>query len=99
MLFWVLFVSRFIAVTPVVASRLSLLLILRILEGVGEGVTFPSTHALLSKWANPKNRSFLGSIAFSGCYLGTVIAQPISGKRPRAFDVFVKKTRLGKTKP
>jgi MFS family permease len=42
----------------------------RIVVGLGEGVCFPSMHAMLSKWAPPHERSRLGSLVYSGCYLG-----------------------------
>nr|XP_026696646.1 sialin [Ciona intestinalis] len=66
--------------TPV-ATRTSfvLLIILRIFEGIGEGVTFPAMHSMWGIWAPPSERSRLVSITYAGCHLGTVIAQPISG--------------------
>lgn len=36
-------------------------------------------HALLSKWSPPLERSRLSSFVYSGAYVGTVIAFPISG--------------------
>jgi len=66
--------------TPV-AARFSayMLIALRVLEGIGEGVTFPSMHALLSCWIPPLERSRAVTFIYSGAQLGTVIAMPLSG--------------------
>ncbi|CAI9737167.1 sialinsialin-like [Octopus vulgaris] len=55
------------------------LVILRIFEGLFEGITYPSIHALWAKWAPPLEKTKLATIAFSGSYFGTVISLPISG--------------------
>lgn len=66
--------------TPALASaNLYLLVLGRVVEGLFEGVTYPSIHALWSHWAPPLERSRLATIAFSGSYFGTVISLPISG--------------------
>lgn len=51
----------------------------RILEGIGEGVTYPSMHAMLSKWAPPLERSKMVTSVYAGAQIGTVIAMPLSG--------------------
>jgi len=56
-----------------------MLIALRVLEGIGEGVTFPSMHALLSCWIPPLERSRAVTFIYSGAQLGTVIAMPLSG--------------------
>ncbi|XP_069671568.1 vesicular glutamate transporter 2-like isoform X1 [Periplaneta americana] len=66
--------------TPALASaNLYLLVLGRVLEGLFEGVTYPSIHAVWSRWAPPLERSRLATIAFSGSYFGTVISLPLSG--------------------
>ncbi|XP_063843132.1 putative inorganic phosphate cotransporter [Scylla paramamosain] len=50
----------------------------RILLGISEGATFPSTHALLSTWSPPKERSTLSTIIYAGSQAGTVVAYPLS---------------------
>eukprot|EP00911_Craspedida_sp_UC1_P001061 UC1_evm1s797 len=65
--------------TPLVAHNMPALLALRVVEGFGEGVTYPAMHAIWSVWAPPLERSKLAAIGYSGAYLGTVIALPISG--------------------
>ncbi|CAD5119812.1 DgyrCDS8396 [Dimorphilus gyrociliatus] len=76
----VLCTSILTLITPLAArTSVGLFVAVRILEGIGEGVTFPAMHALLSKWAPPMERSQLGSFIYSGAQLGTVISLPISG--------------------
>jgi len=66
--------------TPLAARwSVYMLIVLRVLEGIGEGVTFPSMHALLSCWIPPVERSRAVTFIYSGAQLGTVIAMPLSG--------------------
>lgn len=51
----------------------------RILEGMGEGVTFPSMHAMLSKWVPPLERSRFAAYVYAGANFGTIISLPLSG--------------------
>ncbi|ESO83132.1 hypothetical protein LOTGIDRAFT_133858 [Lottia gigantea] len=76
----ILCTSLLTLLTPVVA-RWSLpgLIVLRVVEGIGEGVTFPAMHAMWGSWAPLLERSKLVSISYSGAQLGTVISMPISG--------------------
>lgn len=66
--------------TPV-AARLdvSALIVVRVLEGLGEGITFPAMHSILARWMPKNERSLASSLVYSGCQIGTVIALPISG--------------------
>ncbi|XP_054262496.1 vesicular glutamate transporter 1-like [Macrosteles quadrilineatus] len=64
---------------PVVNVSVYLLLAIRIIEGLFEGVTYPCIHAVWSRWAPPQERSRMASIAFSGSFVGTVVALPVSG--------------------
>lgn len=67
-------------ITPWAANMGSTaLIIVRIIEGIAEGVTFPCIHAVWSRWAPPKERSRMASTAFAGNYAGTVVAMPLSG--------------------
>ena len=50
-----------------------------LVQGLGEGVTFPAMNSLFSDWAPPLERSRLSTIAFSGAQLGTILSLPISG--------------------
>ena len=50
----------------------------RVLEGVFEGVVIPSTHSMLAKWFPPTERSTASGVIYSGGFIGTVIALPLS---------------------
>lgn len=66
--------------TPVAArGSVGLLVALRVLIGLCEGIVFPANHAVWTKWAPPLERSKLATIAVSGAHIGTVIAMPLSG--------------------
>nr|CAD7401468.1 unnamed protein product [Timema cristinae] len=55
------------------------LIAVRILEGLGEGSTFPAMNALLAQWAPPSERSRIGSLVFAGAQIGTVVSTALSG--------------------
>lgn len=63
------------------AARLGVwaVVILRVLEGIGGGVTFPAEHTLISHWAPPSERSTISSIIYAGTALGTVISMLMAG--------------------
>ncbi|XP_031552976.1 sialin-like isoform X2 [Actinia tenebrosa] len=76
----VLFTSVLTLLTPLAANHsVAALVAVRILEGLCQGVTYPSVQVLLSSWAPPLERSKLTTIAIAGCDIGNIIAQPISG--------------------
>ncbi|KAF9307039.1 hypothetical protein BGZ74_000628 [Mortierella antarctica] len=51
---------------------------IRIGLGLGEGVAFPSAHALISVWTPPGERSKAVAMLTTFSYLGAVIALPVS---------------------
>ncbi|XP_031549271.1 vesicular glutamate transporter 1-like [Actinia tenebrosa] len=59
--------------------NVGILIALRILIGICEGVVYPANHAVWSKWAPPLERSKLTTISASGSYFGTLIAMALSG--------------------
>lgn len=66
--------------TPVAANySLYMLLAVRIIEGIFEGMTFPCLYDLWSKWAPPLERTRMAGFALAGNYIGTVVAMPLSG--------------------
>nr|KAF6463113.1 solute carrier family 17 member 5 [Molossus molossus] len=78
--FGILGTAVFTLFTPIAADLgVGALIMLRALEGLGEGVTFPAMHAMWSAWAPPLERSKLLSISYAGAQLGTVISLPLSG--------------------
>ncbi|KAG6464276.1 hypothetical protein O3G_MSEX014403 [Manduca sexta] len=82
---WVMFFSVTINVvctllTPVTAeAHYVAVMIMRIGEGIGGGVTFPAMHVLLSKWAPPAERSVMAALVYAGTSLGTVISMLMAG--------------------
>ncbi|KAG1672683.1 Vesicular glutamate transporter 3 [Nymphon striatum] len=54
------------------------IIILRILQGIADGLTFPCLMCFLSKWSPENERSFLTSISMTGIYTGTLIAMSVS---------------------
>ncbi|XP_076245083.1 major facilitator superfamily transporter 9 isoform X1 [Calliopsis andreniformis] len=70
----------FTIITPPLA-RISvyILIVLRIIEGICEGVTYPCIQAIWAQWAPPLERSKLATLAFSGSFFGTVFAMPVAG--------------------
>ncbi|XP_048518927.1 putative inorganic phosphate cotransporter isoform X2 [Dendroctonus ponderosae] len=55
------------------------LVIVRFIQGLGEGPIVPCTHALLAKWIPPNERSRMGAFIYAGAQFGTVISMPLSG--------------------
>ncbi|XP_065213583.1 putative inorganic phosphate cotransporter isoform X2 [Planococcus citri] len=78
--FGILSTALFTLLTPIVAYQGSTaLIILRFLEGVGEGTTFPALCTMLAQWAPPNERSTLSTAAFTGVQIGTVLANLLGG--------------------
>ncbi|XP_014246329.1 putative inorganic phosphate cotransporter isoform X2 [Cimex lectularius] len=55
------------------------LIIIRFIQGLGEGPIVPCTHAMLAKWIPPNERSRMGAIVYAGAQFGTVVSMPLSG--------------------
>ncbi|XP_053973798.1 putative inorganic phosphate cotransporter isoform X2 [Hylaeus volcanicus] len=66
--------------SPVAAQiHYSLFIVMRVIQGIGGGVTFPAMHVMVAKWAPPNERSVLASIVYAGTALGTVISILLTG--------------------
>ncbi|XP_050665773.1 sialin [Leptidea sinapis] len=82
---WVMFFSVCINVvctllTPVMAeAHYVAVVLMRVGEGIGGGVTFPAMHVLLSKWAPPVERSVMAALVYAGTSLGTVMSMLMAG--------------------
>lgn len=59
---------------PAAALGITVLIIARILMGMGEAVTFPAIYALYARWIPVKERSRSAGFSNSGIPLGTVFA-------------------------
>ncbi|XP_015122844.1 putative inorganic phosphate cotransporter isoform X2 [Diachasma alloeum] len=55
------------------------LVLVRFIQGLGEGPIVPCTHAMLAKWIPPNERSRMGAFVYAGAQFGTVISMPLSG--------------------
>ena len=65
----VLITAVFTLVTPAAAhTSLTLLYVVRIIEGLGEGVTFPAMLAMISRWSAPEERSRHHLYIVGGCH-------------------------------
>ncbi|ODN02131.1 Sialin [Orchesella cincta] len=60
-------------------------LVIRVLQGISEGVMFPAFTVLLAKWTAPKERAGLATLCFSGMPFGTGITMIMSGHLISAF--------------
>nr|CAD7403221.1 unnamed protein product [Timema poppensis] len=56
-----------------------MIILVRVVEGLFEGVTYPCIHAVWARWAPPLERSRMASLAFAGSYVGTVVSLPVCG--------------------
>ncbi|XP_034104465.1 putative inorganic phosphate cotransporter isoform X1 [Drosophila nasuta] len=52
---------------------------LRVVEGLCQGVVFPSIHTLISTWVPPNERPVLGTCAYTGNQFGTIVMLATSG--------------------
>ena len=80
--FWVaVFINTFAVLLIPVCSMAGYqyLILMRILMGLGAGLTFPAMNVLIGKWAPETERSTISSIVYSGTSLGTVLSIPTSG--------------------
>ena len=76
----ILITSIFTILMPIAAKiDFKLLVAVRVIEGLGEGVTFPVMHAMLAQWSPPLERSKLSTFIYAGSMMGTVISLPITG--------------------
>ncbi|KAK9882064.1 hypothetical protein WA026_018914 [Henosepilachna vigintioctopunctata] len=72
--------SLFGLLVPVAANMgIWWLILVRFIQGLGEGPIVPCTHALLAKWIPPNERSRMGAFVYAGAQFGTVISMPLSG--------------------
>ncbi|XP_067632683.1 putative inorganic phosphate cotransporter [Eurosta solidaginis] len=52
---------------------------LRVIQGLSQGLIFPSTHTLLSKWAPVEDRGNFTTYCYSGMQFGTMVMMATSG--------------------
>jgi len=77
----ILITSIFTVLMPWAAkTNYYFLLAIRVLEGMGEGVTFPVMHSMLAEWSPPLERSRMSTYVYSGATIGTVISMAVTGE-------------------
>ena len=54
-------------------------MVVRFIQGLADGVTFPATFGILRCWASPLERTSLANLALSGCYVEVGIGTTVSG--------------------
>ncbi|XP_044254276.1 vesicular glutamate transporter 1 isoform X2 [Tribolium madens] len=65
---------------PSIYFHSNMLIIVKVMQGLVEGVTYPACHGIMRFWAPPLERSRLATLAFSGCYAGVMFSMPISSE-------------------
>ncbi|KAE9524993.1 hypothetical protein AGLY_015043 [Aphis glycines] len=76
----ILSTAIFTLITPYVAYMGSRpLTILRFVEGLGEGTTFPALYTLLAQWAPPDEKGKLSTVVFAGVQIGNIFSNFLSG--------------------
>ncbi|CAH8621481.1 unnamed protein product [Schistosoma rodhaini] len=82
---WIIFSSLFgCAITefciPTAARiRVELLITLRVIQGLLQGVVMPNTGCLVGNWSPPSEKSRFTTFVFSGLVIGAVIGQSLAG--------------------
>lgn len=73
--------ALFTLLTPAVVhyGGAEALIAVRVLEGLGEGTTFPALSAMLASWIPLRERSMLGSLVFGGGQVGAIFGTWASG--------------------
>lgn len=72
--------SVFGLLVPLAAKYgMACLIVVRFIQGLGEGPIVPCTHAMLAKWIPPNERSRMAAIVYAGAQFGTVVSMPLSG--------------------
>nr|CAH7751237.1 unnamed protein product [Callosobruchus chinensis] len=51
----------------------------RALQGFSQAAVLPALYNVLSQWAPPSERSFLGALGGSGALLGVIVTMPVTG--------------------
>ncbi|XP_011207827.1 sialin [Bactrocera dorsalis] len=66
--------------TPVMTkAHYAGLIVMRVLEGIGGGATFPAMHCMIAAWAPPNERSVMSTIIYVGTSFGTAISILLAG--------------------
>ena len=76
----VLILSVVSLLTPAAAGiHISVLMVLRIIAGMSDGIMPPAVQSLFARWSEPRYRSIIVSIKKSGANLGTCVGLLVTG--------------------
>ncbi|XP_003740609.1 sialin [Galendromus occidentalis] len=75
-----IFLTSVLSVTTEWVARwnVNAFIVLRVLEGITEGVTVPTMYCLISRWAPKNERTTMSMLCTVGTNIGTVITMPIT---------------------
>ncbi|GFQ97416.1 hypothetical protein TNCT_257231 [Trichonephila clavata] len=59
--------------------HVGLLIALRALEGLAQGITMPAMHSMLGRWLPDSEKNVLNTVVYTGINIGTVAAMPLAG--------------------
>ena len=82
---WVFWIAVLLNILAILLSPIcsiygyQYLILMRIIMGLGAGVTFPAMNVLIAKWSPKDERSTISSVVYGGTSLGTVLSLPTSG--------------------
>ncbi|TDG46593.1 hypothetical protein AWZ03_007031 [Drosophila navojoa] len=66
--------------TPILTSaHYGGLILMRVLEGVGGGASFPAMHVMIASWAPPTERMVMSTIIYVGTSAGTALSILLAG--------------------
>lgn len=69
-LWWSVFTALLPAIPATVSGALGLILIVRLLLGMGEAIIFPASNRLVASWIPSRERGLANGIIFAGVGLG-----------------------------
>ncbi|KAL3272430.1 hypothetical protein HHI36_013912 [Cryptolaemus montrouzieri] len=79
----ILSTAVFTLITPAVIhlsnGKWGVIVALRVIEGLGEGTTYPAINTLLAQWVPLQERAKIGSLVYAGGQIGTVVSNLVSG--------------------
>jgi ACS family glucarate transporter-like MFS transporter len=74
---WGVFTAATAMLPPSVPYALTLLILVRLLLGIGEAVIYPATNRLVSSWIPRQERGLANGVIFAGVGIGGGIAPPL----------------------
>ncbi|KAH8350445.1 hypothetical protein KR067_000340, partial [Drosophila pandora] len=61
--------------TPVLAKlHYGCLILMRVLQGIGGGASFPAMHVMIASWTPPTERTAMSTIIYVGTYVGSALS-------------------------